>query len=380
MDDRRIIRSEKDRLSSLPVELKHTILSYLELKDVVQTSAYSREWRYTWTAMPHLKLNSSQFPSMSVFSKFVKDNLSSICDNPMEVSAIDLTFKGAATRLSVKSVVEYAYMRNVSQLTLTRISRKLHQFPGYLFSASQLKHLTLATTCQSFYLQYASSIPKVDWDFPELETLVLKNMHLGDATDGNLNLFSKCTKLKDLTLHKCCMFGLDIFNICAPELCNLTIIEGISFPNVCNVVAPKLKNLITSVRASVDRVPVAFDSLILASEGLDSLENVNLSFSMPVVNKERFIPVLLNLFQTLHNAKYLTIETDIIEILSMWPGQISLGPCPFERLEHLKINKTPLKKRDSITTVNAEVRNYFLGNSPAGATFIMDLPQDMIVS
>ncbi|KAJ3686445.1 hypothetical protein LUZ61_015609 [Rhynchospora tenuis] len=51
-----------DRISFLPFELKVSILSCLRIDDAVRTSALSRSWRYIWTHLPCLRLDSLRDP------------------------------------------------------------------------------------------------------------------------------------------------------------------------------------------------------------------------------------------------------------------------------------------------------------------------------
>ncbi|KAH0687866.1 hypothetical protein KY285_018463 [Solanum tuberosum] len=50
-----------DRISSLPDDVLHNILSYLFIFDVVQLSVLSKRWRYVWTTMPYLHFDIDQF-------------------------------------------------------------------------------------------------------------------------------------------------------------------------------------------------------------------------------------------------------------------------------------------------------------------------------
>lgn len=304
---------EEDRISNLSNDVILHIFSFFAMQYAVQTSKLSWRWKHIWSSMPNLNLNSCMFRTWSLFAKFVKEALSHR-DNSLDVSAVDLSVIGAATPSIVKRIVNYAYLHNVSQLTMKWFTRKIYWFPEYLFNSSTLKHLTLATSCESFYLHWSKSIPKLTWDFPSLKTVVLSNMRLGDAGDASLDLFSKCVSLTDLTLHMCCMYGLDIFHICAPKLSNLEIIDTLSFPNVINVVAPNLTNLTASVKAIIDRVPMLFDTLQMSTDGFKSLDKVIVTLSMPHLQQERFFPVLLSLFQTLCKTRNLVIDLDIIEV------------------------------------------------------------------
>ncbi|XP_076945794.1 putative FBD-associated F-box protein At1g55030 [Bidens hawaiensis] len=283
------------------------------MKYVVQTSTLSHNWEPFWKSTDYLNLNCSEFRTQSLFSKFVKHIISNR-NNDADLSKVQLTLKGSTSPSVVRSIVKYAYLHNVRELNMTWFARKFFQFPECVFSSETLKHLTLATRDQSFYQHNTSCIPILVWDFPVLETVFLSNMHFGDKGDESVDLFSKCVNLRDLTLHKCCMYGLKIFHIRAPELSDLTITDFTSFPDVFNVVAPKLGNFTASVKATVDKSSLTFESLQLTTEGFDSLEKVNLSLSMPHYEQKRFFPLILDLFHKLHNTKFLVINLDIVEV------------------------------------------------------------------
>ncbi|KAJ9547177.1 hypothetical protein OSB04_019720 [Centaurea solstitialis] len=372
-DDRASIIAKEDRISNLPDDIIHRILSFIDMKYVVQTSALSKRWKHVWISMPYLNLDSYEFRTLPQFAKFVKHVISHR-NHHSEVSSVKLQCTGATTQFAVKSIVDYAYSHNVRHLTVNWFTKKDIEFPQYLFRSHTLKHLTLATsTPKPKSYKYAWGhlgywIPNSALDFPALETLKLSNMQLCDITDTRLDLFSKCVNLKDLTLERISMADLDIFNVCAPQLCNLTVTYPKAYPKVFNVVAPQLKNLIVSSWASC--------SLQLSKESLDSLEKVKLSMSFYGYRKQRNILELLDLFQKLRSAKSLILNMDIIEVytnvdaLSSCPDQLALEPCPFNNLKFLKIHK----QEHLMATIPTHVRNYFLESSP-GATFIMDLPQ-----
>ncbi|KAJ9547233.1 hypothetical protein OSB04_019776 [Centaurea solstitialis] len=346
-----------DRISNLPNEIIHHILSFLDLKYAIQTSALSKRWKHIWTLLPHLNLNSRYSRSSPKFVKFVNDALSHR-NHGIEVSAVELSFKGSATQLDavVTSIVNYAYSHNVSKLTMVwfRFNKEVYKFRQRLFSCQTLKHLTLATNNLN---DSGPHVPKSAWDFPALETLNLSNILFGGDGYKSLNLFSKCVNLKDLTLHGSYMWNLDIFDVCAPQLSKLTITDPQSLSKVFNVVAPKLESLTASV---MDRFS---NFLHLSIEDLDYLEKVNLSM-LQFLDVGKYAPGLLDLFQKLCRAKFLILDYGIIKVLSTCLDQFSDEPCPFNNLKCLK----------STSTVPIHVRNYFLGSSPS-ATFIMDFPQ-----
>ncbi|KAJ9536309.1 hypothetical protein OSB04_un000518 [Centaurea solstitialis] len=202
-----------DRISNLPDEIISHILSFLDMKYAVQTSALSKKWKYIWTSMNHLNLNSQSSRTSPLFVKFVDDALSHR-NHLTQVSAVELSFTGAATQFYsvVTSIVNYAYLRHVTKLTIEwfRLNTESFRFPDHLFGSHTLKHLSLAT--HDFY-GFGVFIPISAWDFPALETLNLSNLVLRGGTVESFDFFSKCVNLKDLTLHNCAMSGLDIFNV-----------------------------------------------------------------------------------------------------------------------------------------------------------------------
>ncbi|GJV34036.1 F-box domain containing protein [Tanacetum coccineum] len=68
--DEKRMNVEGDRLSSLPDDLIHKILSSISLKQAIETSTLSSRWRYIWTSMPYLDFSTESFSKWKMFSKF----------------------------------------------------------------------------------------------------------------------------------------------------------------------------------------------------------------------------------------------------------------------------------------------------------------------
>ncbi|KAJ9536302.1 hypothetical protein OSB04_un000511 [Centaurea solstitialis] len=308
-----------------------------------------------------------QFP---IFSKtfytlphFVKHALSHL--NPRaEVSAVELTFTGSADQFVVKSI----------------------ESPSVPTVSFEFSHSQTSNSCnhRRIFCGLGRFIPNSAWDFPALETLNLSNMKLieGRGTgDKSVNFFSKCVNLKDLTLHQCSMNNLDVFNVCAPQLSNLTITSLVAFPKVFNVVAPKLENL----TATDVCVTTGSNFLQLSTKGLDSLEKVNLSLLSYSYEKERYVPQLLYLFTNFAMPSFLSLIRASFSVyflkicvfvcilcLKALPScldQVSYEPCLFNNLKCLKINMVPLKQKDCILKAMAtQVINYLLESSPSATS------------
>ncbi|KAJ0509751.1 putative F-box domain, leucine-rich repeat domain superfamily, F-box-like domain superfamily [Helianthus annuus] len=98
MGDRKRVNVEGDRLSSLPDDLIHKILSFVGIKLAVETSVLSSRWRYIWTSMPCLNFSTKDFHTLPKFSTFVKRVLLGR-NNQIEVASVELAFRGKVSLL-----------------------------------------------------------------------------------------------------------------------------------------------------------------------------------------------------------------------------------------------------------------------------------------
>ncbi|XP_071732495.1 uncharacterized protein [Rutidosis leptorrhynchoides] len=367
--------AEEDRISNLPDEIIHRILSFLDLKYAMQTSSLSKKWKLVWTLLTQLNLDSYKFSDMSHFDKFVNHVLLHR-NHHKEVSVLELRCRGAATRSSVASIVRYACFHNVRRLNIVWCGT---MFPEFVFSCRALKDLTLAvedrTSCSA-----RSYISASGWDFPTLEKLNLKNFQISNRKNTLISLFSKCVKLKDLTLCEISMHGLVELNLCLPQLSSLSVTSCYRYPKFLNVVAPQLQNL----TASVDFVDALHRSDLLQMytvQGFDYLEKVNLAWPEihNVLEKKARLSQLLGVFQKLYSTKCLILDAYVTMVLSSSLDQLLLEPCPFNNLKCLKINTMLVTRngRSGYVVVPVQLNNYFLDKSPT-ATFITDYPQPRV--
>ncbi|MFS8030197.1 putative F-box domain, leucine-rich repeat domain superfamily, F-box-like domain superfamily [Helianthus anomalus] len=238
MGDRKRMNVEGDRLSSLPDDLIHKILSFVTIKRAVETSVLSPRWRYIWTSMPYLNFSTKDFYTLRKFSTFVEHVLSGR-NNQIKVSSVDLTFIGRVRRKFVTRIMKYAFSHNVQQLNITCLSATMLDTTCFHFQS--LKHFTLTGSSHKLTIRSPTA-----WKMKALATLNLYCVTLHDAnTDKCAGFFSTYANLKDLTIKNCRMVGgLDGFNICHAGLTSLTLEDGPEDVNVnVNVDTPQLKNL-----------------------------------------------------------------------------------------------------------------------------------------
>ncbi|KAJ0431819.1 putative F-box domain, leucine-rich repeat domain superfamily, F-box-like domain superfamily [Helianthus annuus] len=383
MDSKMRMNVEGDRLSSLPDDLIHKILAFLHIKDAIETSVLSSRWRFIWTSMPYLNLSSEDFYTLPKFSKFVTHVLSRR-NNLTEVYSLKLTFRGKASQVFVKRILNYAFSRNVQQLNVVWLDVNSNMtFPLSLFSSKSLNSLTMQIVerCRLMKTCLMST-----WELPTLTTLDLHSVTLCvDEADKCIGIFSKCANLKNLTLKD---FGTesDGLSIFHPRLANLTL-ENTIFVKVVNVVAPQLENL-TIRHCSAEHVISSphlasflyegFYPLNLSTDGFHSLEKADICIS---VSQEEYAHRIICLLQHLRSAKFLTLNLELVETLSSFLDLNLHQPSPFVNLKSLKIypqtaySWNPASKKVKVA-ISTELKSYLLDGSP-GATFTMVLREEI---
>ncbi|XP_035842028.1 F-box/FBD/LRR-repeat protein At3g26920 [Helianthus annuus] len=318
MSSRKKGNVEGDRLSRLPDDLIHKIMSFVSIKQAVETSVLSPRWRYIWTSMPYLSFSSNDFRTLPKFSNFVKHVLSSR-NNQVDVFSVDLTFRGKVSQAFVKRILDYAFSHNVQQLNFTCIHDKNIELPLSLFSSRSLKHLSL-TGYSSYSYEHCIMTPPT-WELPALATL---NLHCVTLHDKGASLFSHCANLKNLTLKSCTMMGLDTsnFKICHPGLSSLTLEDGY---DGIDVVTPQLKNLIIKGWQGIHLISAPNlsslhyieDSCSLKiSADLLYLEKVDVCISY--VYDKAAAHEVVSLLQQLYSVKFLSLNLELIKVYWYW--------------------------------------------------------------
>jgi hypothetical protein len=287
---------EGDRLSNLPDDLIHKILSYIGIKQAIELTVLSSRWRYVWTSVPCLDFSSQDFSAVIKFSKFVTRVLS--CRNKkVQVYSIKLSFRGKTSHGFVKRIIKYAVSHNVPQLSVKSLDcERNSELRLPLFSSRSLKHLTLTGSYSYWDGITLTSI----WELPALTTLYLKGLRWFDQ---RADLFSNCPNLKNLTLI-CCKstppnrLNFSVFNIFHTQLTDLTLesIEG-----KVNVEAPQLKNLIVK----------GICSLKFSADVALSLEKLDLCISKP---RKSYADKIVGLLQQVQGVKFLTLNLEIVEV------------------------------------------------------------------
>ncbi|KAJ0734806.1 putative leucine-rich repeat domain superfamily [Helianthus annuus] len=279
--------------------------------------------------MLYLNFSSQDFCTLPKFSEFVKHVLLGR-NNQIEVTSVEVAFRGKGRQAFVKTILNYAFSHNVQQLNITCLCVKKIEFPLSRVSFQSLKHLTVTG------YDYNSITTTPDWEMPALTTPYIHCLTLynGNNTDKGTNLFSNCASLKNLTIKKCYMTGgLNGFNICHPGLTSLTLEVG--FTRV-NVDTPQLKNLTIKKWKGVHLISAPnlsslhykdlsyighedgdYDDLSQLSTDLLHLEKANICIKC-IFEEKAAAHRIVCLLQQLQSVKFLTLNLEVVEVCWCW--------------------------------------------------------------
>ncbi|KAI3713660.1 hypothetical protein L1987_72243 [Smallanthus sonchifolius] len=103
------------------------------------------------------------------------------------------------------------------------------------------------------------------------------------------------------------------------------------------------------------------------------LENVDICIYRIFEDEVAYTRKIVDVLQQLHSVKFLTLNLELVKLLSFSVEVISCQPSPFVNLKGLKIypvDVTPEEHTQTKVTMSTEVKNYLLDGS-RGATFTM---------
>ncbi|XP_076911976.1 uncharacterized protein LOC143570123 isoform X3 [Bidens hawaiensis] len=285
--------------------------------------------------------------------------------------------------------MNYAVSHNVQQLNVVCFPEKDFEFPLSLVSSQSIKHLSLKacfsseSNRRSHFRNYSFS-PASTLELPALTTLDLHSVILcNDEADKCVGIISKCANLKNLTLRNFKTMGSNGCCIFHPRLSNLKLEHGCV--KVVNVVAPQLENLyIRSCNAEFvisapDLASLLYKGscpLLRSTDGFCSLEKADICVSYP---KDADAHQIVNLLLQLHNVHFLTLNLEIVELLSSSRELVLHQPSPFVNLKRLYIyphRKYLLEQSPEKVAMCTELQSYLLDGSPL-CTFTMVLREEI---
>ncbi|KAG9440144.1 hypothetical protein H6P81_020309 [Aristolochia fimbriata] len=199
---------EVDKISNLPVDIVRRIFKYLPMREVVQTSLLSTNWRYKWLAAEELIFDrrcfrSSQRDSDVKLASFVNQVLL-LHEGPISKFKIDNYLEKASSDVDRWLLV--LSRKQLIHLVLTFRSGDYYKLPSSLFSLKHIKYLKLSLCLFSTPLSFGG--------FSCLTALDLQQVHITNETFQSI--ICKSPLLQRLQLISC--YGLRHLSVTAPKL------------------------------------------------------------------------------------------------------------------------------------------------------------------
>ncbi|XP_063940624.1 F-box/LRR-repeat protein At3g26922-like isoform X2 [Daucus carota subsp. sativus] len=361
----RVLETEVDRLSSLPDDLIHKILSFLDAKEALQTSVLSKRWKLVWTTLPFLNFgeyeHSSSWNTSGFINHVMKHSSRLIKKLTLGVKLED--FASESDRWDLPALTYLRLKRpglngnhNLPDSCLTCLpALRTLCLDNWDFSKSSFSFsLPDLTTLR---LSGCTRVSRRDWNFPALLSLELDNVVL------TWSCMYKLVKLQNLTLTSVEIPGNLTFSF--PQLLSLDIETRYSDSRVwIELSAPKLYN---------------FRSVGIFSLWLEApvLENANMKLqgwfgNLEWIYRKQYYRRFQDMLSQLGNAKNLTFDLESIEAPSMISDNFAGKPSPFCNLKCVKL---PHECNES--SIPGALRSYLIGGSSVG-TIVTAFPRDTI--
>ncbi|KAJ4765539.1 F-box/FBD-like domain protein [Rhynchospora pubera] len=295
---------EGDRISILPLEIKLSILSGVEVRDAVRTSALAQSWRHLWTLLPCLRV------------AYIRDKLG-VPGHDYDMTA-SATWMGRVHRLlsSLRGPIFHFELTHSGLPYFVDDQSPLFQ--------SLLHLLLLKGGLETFHLS-------VEWgraviflpSFSSLKRLQLYGCHV--ILPAAFRGFSRLTTL-DLFSVKISNDDLDLLIRTSNNLTTFVKLDCVTSEDSLsvNLNFPLLRHLNFSINESVDEVSVIF---------APCLEQAHISLSCTNYNPEKLARMILRLVTSVAVVSSLNLSVDVLEYFSIVALPFNFT---FPRLRYLK--------------------------------------------
>ncbi|KAJ1692414.1 hypothetical protein LUZ63_009112 [Rhynchospora breviuscula] len=298
--------AEVDRISFLPEEIKISILSRLQVKDAIRTSALARSWRDVYTLLPSLRLGcyldrlgdtSKDFDSRPVSSSWMQrvNHVVSSLQGPFLLFRLSLFMNFVPSNL-LQSLLDLLFQKGGVQMLHLHCYYSFYSLkviwlpPFHSLKVLQLSgcQLILPNEFQGFHFHCLTTLSLYD--------VIISNHHLQLLLDESKNLTTFMFNARDLDLAP------DIsLNISLPFLTHAQFQINEMVHKICLVSTPRLEkaHITVSISLSEKLARVTWGLLTGVSMvsslhlGLDVLKALSLlalpfNFSFPQLKCLRF--------------------------------------------------------------------------------------------
>ncbi|KAI3903387.1 hypothetical protein MKW98_032041 [Papaver atlanticum] len=201
---------EVDRISKLPDNLIHEILSFIDTKYAVQTSVLSKRWKNIWISLPYISLDWTSFKkdiiydlgeTVNRFLTFVDKVFEFHDDSDIQSIKLGCVILDAVSVDALNRWILAAVNYNVKDLDISGsyLHDSAYEIPHQLLNSKSLKSLIIILLGERFggtniILQKSMSLPQ------------MKTLWLAGISISNLDLqrlFSSCPLIETVIMQKC---------------------------------------------------------------------------------------------------------------------------------------------------------------------------------
>ncbi|KAJ3704746.1 hypothetical protein LUZ61_008451 [Rhynchospora tenuis] len=272
-----------DRISNLPDDLLHRILSLLDIQVVVQTCILSKRWQRLWADVDSLELVLPDFKTQSRnierrFTKFIDELLSR--RNNSDLREFRLFCEENNFNVSHRKMTAWI-------LYAIRHKAKVIEIDG-CFYWSLPRNIFTSSSLEELYLDIPSlgrGVVAGGVNLPEL-----KKLHLNGVISRNpailRYLLSGCPALEDLSLNVC---TIDLRMVSSPQLKHLSIISGLETARIESIKTPNLVSLCLKLcgnvlcAANLEKMPFLLNAIVSVDGGTSFDENCSILAAFPNV-------------------------------------------------------------------------------------------------
>ncbi|KAI3884001.1 hypothetical protein MKW92_002315, partial [Papaver armeniacum] len=281
----------EDKISNLPDEVIHHILSFLPTKCAMSTCILSRKWKYIANSFPILDFRNWRADAIRNkeletrwFINFL-DTIFYLHEKP-NIQKFYLSWDYLLDESQVYKWISIVIKRKVKELFLSGIFRTPFIYPLSFFTCDSLKLLDL----ESVTLKVPNTV-----FFPRVKLLRLTSINFVDGMSTN-KLLSNCPILEELSLITC--GGLESEALCIANfaLKYLHIAFCEFRESTVKICAPNLMTISYRGELPADFVFDSFLSLVEADIHV---------YNLGAFSAKTF--VLIKLFEALYNVKLLKI-------------------------------------------------------------------------
>ncbi|KAI3863117.1 hypothetical protein MKW98_015575 [Papaver atlanticum] len=334
MEAQQNIVENLDRISDLPDNIIHHILSFLLIKDVIRTSFLSKRWRYKWTSVPTLEFDGLVFSPKTKFMNFIDSVL--LHRTGPGIQTFSLRFGGYYCDSShLHSWFLAAANHDVRELSISSHTGEAFELPSCIFTCNSLTVLKL--NLYNSVVNLPSFI-----HLPFLKRLQLTSVTFSE--DGWNQIFCNSPMLEDVIMEDCYAENLKPLHISSSSLRSLNIDGLLKEQNYCplnheiRVYSPRLMSLKFTGYAEKSIYIENMSSLVDAT--------IDLKFNLDI-RADIYSSHLIKFLEDISHIKVLTLSSSSIELLC--ETSTLLGKTfTFSNLNYLKltaaVNKETVKR------------------------------------